>query len=181
MLPEIPIQLTGRVGSWRPRHVRDQARSVWSVWLRTAQQGTIGIYVLAKPGVRLVATLPNGAWVRVRGTIRPLRVQALGDDPRAVDDLASTPLLVHVYQVRRVRRTDSTPPLLAASVALQVRPGVQTVAGELAPVAHLPDLYHLTANGQACGQVRPWSRLRGVVALVGPHRFVRYVVTEGRT
>jgi hypothetical protein len=59
MMPEIAIQLAGRVGSWRPRHVRDQARSVWATWLRTAQQGTIGVYVLAKPGVRLAAALPN--------------------------------------------------------------------------------------------------------------------------
>jgi hypothetical protein len=119
--------------------------------------------------------------VRVRGALRPLRVQALDDDPRVADDLASTALLVHAYQVTRARRSDPTPPLLAAPAALQVRPGVQTIAGELAPAAHLPDLYHLTANGQAHDQMRRWSRLRGVVAVVGPHRFLRYIVTEGRT
>jgi hypothetical protein len=178
MLPEITVQLAGRVGTWYPRHVRDQARSVWAAWLRTAHHGIVGIYVLAKPGVRLAAALPNGAWVQLRGDLRPLRVQALPSDPRASDDLASTPLLVHAVRIQRTRRSAVAPALLPAAAALQVRAGVRTAAGELAPAAHLPDLYHLAADVDAHGPVRSWSTLRGVVAPVGPYRLLRYVVTE---
>jgi hypothetical protein len=180
MLPEIVVQLAGRVGSWHPRHVRDQARTVWAAWLHAPRHGTIGVYVLAKPNAQLelAEALPNGAWVQLRGTLRPLRVQALLDDPRAADDAASAPLLVHAVQIRRARRIDPAPPLLLAPLLLQVRVGVRTAAGELAPAAHLPDLYHLSADAHTRGQVRSWSQLRGVVAPVGAYRYVRYVVTE---
>jgi hypothetical protein len=182
MLPEITVQLAGRVTSWRPRHVRDQARKVWSAWLRAPRHGTIGVYVLAKPNVQLelAEALPNGAWVRLRGALRPLRVLAIGDDLCAPDDVASAPLLVHAYQVRRARRIDPAPPLLPAASELQICAGVQIAAGELSPAAHLPDLYHLTTDAHARGAVRPWSALRGVVASVGPYRYVRYIVTEAR-
>jgi hypothetical protein len=153
---------------------------VWATWLRTAQHGIVGIYVLSKPGVRLAAALPNGEWVRLRGTLRPLRVQALPSDPRSADDLASTPLLLHTVSIRRARRSAQAPPLLSTAAALQVQAGVQTAAGELARAAHLPDLYHLAVHTHAHGPVRSWSTLRGVVAPIGPYRFVRYVVTEAR-
>jgi hypothetical protein len=180
MLPEIVVQLAGRVGSWHPRHVRDQARTVWAAWLRAPRYGTIGVYVLAKPNalLELAEALPGAAWLHLRGVLRPLRVLALPDDVRAADDTASAPLLVHAVQITRARRIDAAPLLLPAPAFLQVRAGVRTEAGELAPAAHLPDLYHLAVAPHAHGQVRSWSRLCGVVAPVGSYRYLRYVVTE---
>jgi hypothetical protein len=182
MVPEITVQLSGQVGSWRPRHVCNQARTVWAAWLHAPRHGALGVYVLAKPNAQLelAEALPNDAWVRICGALRPLRVQAIGDDPRAADDVANTPLLVHAYGVTRARRVDPAPPLLPGAAALQVRAGVRTSAGELAPAAHLPDLYHLAVGVQGRGPIRSWSTLRGVVAPVGPYRYVRYIVTEGR-
>jgi hypothetical protein len=180
MLPEITVELAGRLGTWHPRHVREQAQTVWATWLRTAQHGLVGIYVLAKPGVRLAAALPNREWVQLRGTLCPLRAQALPDDPRAADDVSSTPLLVHAVSIRRARRSAHAPPLLPNAAALQVRAGVRTAAGQLAPAAHLPDLYHLTVDPAMPGQIRSWSTLRGIVAPIGRYRFLRYVVTEAR-
>jgi hypothetical protein len=181
MLPEIAVQLAGRVGSWRSRRVHGQARTVWAAWLRTTRHGIIGIYVLAKPATCLAAALPNGAWVQLHGILRPLRVQALPDDPRATDDAASAPLLVHTVSIRRARRSAHSPPVLAAAATLQVRAGIRTAAGDLAPAAHLPDLYHLSADARKTEQLRPWSTLCGVIAPVGPYRFLRYIVAEEQT
>src|SRR5262249_15008581 len=85
MLPEITVQLAGRVGRWHPRHVHGQARTVWSAWLHAPQHGILGVYVLAKPNAPLTEALPGNQWVHLRGVLRPLRVLALPDDPRAAD------------------------------------------------------------------------------------------------
>jgi hypothetical protein len=180
MLPEFTLQLAGRVGNWHPRYVHTQARAVWAAWLHTAQYGLIGVYVLPKPNVPLAMAVPHRAWVQLQGMIRPLRVQALPDDPRVAGDIASTPLLVHAVQTARVRRTAPAPPLLPHAAAFQVRAGEWTPAGYLAPAAHLPDLYHLATEAQRFDQVRLWSIVRGVVATVGSYRFLRYIVTEER-
>ena len=178
MLPEITIHLAGHVGRWHPRRVRDQAHVVWATWLRTAQQGIIGVYVLAKPGVELAIALPHGTWVRLQGTLHPLRVHALPDDPRVADDVASAPLLIHANRTTRARRSTRALSPLSTPALLQVRAGTRIAAGDLAPAAHLPDLYHLATDAPERDHMRPWSTVRGVVAVIEPYRYLRYVVTE---
>jgi hypothetical protein len=180
MLPELTVELAGQVGAWRPRHVRTQARTVWAAWLRAPQLGTIGVYVLAKPSapLALAETMPNHAWVRVQGMLAPLRVAALPSDARAADDVMSAPLLVHAIQITRARRRDPAPPILQNVSTLQVRAPLRIAAGELAPAAHSPDLYHLSRGAPSVARVRIWSCVRGVLAAAGAHRYVRYVVAE---
>lgn len=180
MLPEITVQLAGRVGSWHPRRVADAARTVWVTWLQAPRHGTIGVYVRAKPGAAfgLAETLLNGAWVLVRGLLRPLHVFAHGDDPRLFGNSELAPLLVHVVSVTRFRRRDPSPPVVDQSATLLVRSGRPIGAGLLSPAAHLADVYHLSAAGPSAGTLRRWSTLRGVVAEVGGCRYLRYVLAE---
>ena len=181
MITEISLQLAGQVGRWRPRRVDDQARMVWSTWLRARRHGTIGIYVLAKPHapLELAEALLSNTWVRVRGLLSPLRVLASGDDPRTPEDSRCAPLLVHAVAITHVRRRDPAPPLLDEPPLLQVRAGGRPAAGALAPAAHLPDLYHLAGDDQS-GTMRRWSALRGIVAELGAYRYLRYIVAEER-
>jgi hypothetical protein len=163
MLPEITVQLAGRVGRWHPRHVHTQARTVWSAWLHAPQHGILGVYVLAKPNAPLTEALPGNQWVHLRGVLRPLRVLALPDDPRAADDATCAPLLVHAVQIIPARYSDLVPPLLRTPAPAQVRAST----GALAPMAHLPDLTSTPiVRGAPCQNARfPRSSDMGTVHL----------------
>jgi hypothetical protein len=178
MMPEITVRLTGRVGTWHPRNVCGRAQSVWAAWLRTEHYGLIGVYVLAKPEAQLAEALPNATAITVRAQLWPTRIQALGDDPRAADDTASTPLLLHAHQVVRASRADLKALLWRDIGTVQVRGGRWTSAGYLAPAAHLPDVLHIAPDERPAGAVRTWSTLRGVVAQIGMYRYIRYVLAE---
>jgi hypothetical protein len=176
MLPEITLQLAGKVGVWRERMRVVGQGSVWAAWLRHNSFGTIGLYVLPKPLITM-DVLPHHTWIQVSGLIRPLRVLALLDDPRAEDASTLSPLLVHATRMTVCEPVTVAPPLELRQV--RVGPGRRIAAGYLAPSCHIADLACFVPRGQSLAPVLAWNRLYGVLAQVGKRHYIRYVAIHG--
>lgn len=176
MLPEITLQLVGKVGVWRERMRAAGQGYVWAAWLRHHSFGTIGLYVLPKPLITM-EVLPHHTYIQVSGLIRPLRVLALLDDPRAEDAGTLSPLLVHVTRMTICEPATVAPPLDPRQVRVR-SPGRWIGAGYLAPICHIADLACFVPQGQPPTSVLAWNRLYGVLAQVGKRHYLRYVVTH---
>jgi hypothetical protein len=174
MMPDIRLTLVGKLGVWGQRIRADGRGAVWVAWLRQASCGVIGIYVLPKR-VPLADALPHRVRVQAEGSLRPLRVQALADDPRAEHAVTLAPLLLHATTVTVCPPATLPPP--REPQPIQLCPGRWIGSGHLAPARNIADVFCFLPNHPGANAIWVWNKLAGVLVSAGQHRYLRYVLT----
>lgn len=185
------LTLTGKASAWQRRLCRDApvngrgrvsqavTRDVVAAWVHHRTFGTIGVYLsgrveVAAPGLR------RGQWLQITGTVRPLLVAALRDDPRSVLAPGDAPLLLAVTELVVLEGAPERWPELPQLVAPQrVRVGSPRLLsdGLVADVLPYGDLLHWTAHGTPQERFRDWNCVYGLVSRLGGHRFLRYLLS----
>lgn len=192
----VAITLTGRCSTWlwrvpagaADRGIRPPARgtpSLLSSWLHHPAYGMLGVYLTpsladAVPSdPRLQACLARNRRIHGIGILRPYLAGALADDPRATGEPLLTPLVIELTAITMLTSTQAqtTAPVIVHGersdriVGLAGRP-----LTELIPLAHWPDAVYWHTSGPPPTAIATWNRIRGVTTVLGPHRYIRYVL-----
>ena len=188
------ITLLGRTSAWQlhqpvavprkggySRH-RSIDTPLFVTWLHHRTYGTLGVYATDKSELRDIERRRK-EWVKVTGVFRPCRVVALPDDPRSATSRDDAPLLLAVVAVQQAKTLPviGKQPLLTATLPIRITPGQPAKSGRIAPVVGWADAVYWQEAHNPPAIFATWNTVHGVVTPLGPHRYLRYVLSYTST